>query len=162
MVQVPAASYEITLEETVQMLGVNEVNVFNEFTEVAELVTLFVVEEAVGVTVVPLFAGEASKRVSVCEVRTVDVIRKDCWTGSAAGVELSPGCVAVITHVPAAIGVIFNPPTVQIPVVDEVSVTVKFDDAVAADAKLPAETAFVPGLLKVIVWAVPTGASVKV
>ena len=78
MVQVPAAEYEITPEETVQILGVNEVKTLNEFTEVAELVTLFVVEEAVGVTVVPLFAGDASKRVKVCEVRTVDVIKKDC------------------------------------------------------------------------------------
>ena len=56
----------------------------------------------------------------------------------------------------------FNPLTVQIPVVVEVKVTVRFDDAVAAEANVPAETALAPGLLNVIVCAAPTGASVNV
>jgi hypothetical protein len=54
-------------------------------------------------------------------------------------------------QVPAATAVIFNPETVQTPVVLLVSVTVSEDDAVAADANGVAEGAFVRGLLNVMV-----------
>ena len=48
---------------TVQTFGVSEVNTLRELTAVAELVTLSVVDPAVGVTDVLLFAGEASRKV---------------------------------------------------------------------------------------------------
>jgi hypothetical protein len=88
-----------------------------------------------------------SGKVMVCEV-LVDT--ENVWlTGSAAPYVASPAWVASIVHDPVATVVIDRPLTVQIPVVSEVSVTVRPDDAVAPEANV-VPGGWAPGLGKVI------------
>ena len=68
-----------------------------------------------------------------------------------------PLWLATIVHVPAATVVMFNPETVQIPVVLEVRETVKPELAVAVDAKVSVTNLSV-GSVKVIIWVVAPAA----
>ena len=74
----------------------------------------------------------------------------------------SPACVAVIVQLPDVTTVMFKPLTVHTPVVDELSETVRPEDAVAFEANVPAFGALVPGFANVIVCVFATGTIFRV
>ena len=80
------------------------------------------------------------------------LIVKDCWTCGAAFQLASPAWLALIVQVPTATKVTVVPDTVQTPVVAELKMTVRPEEAVALTVIGPSSKRLPASPPKVIVW----------